>query len=265
MELLAVIILICSLASCTDAIKCFECANNENNCNSGDCEGDWCVARYITKNPFASDHEQRVTKSCETTHPTGFSNDSCVESISPSGRKLACGCRTDYCNDDKAIQKLPVESHDDGGPILVNVTTPIPETSTEASSGGDLVNHTNVQTTGALKCRCDEDEYCVKNECRGGACTTEIFDETGLTSVGGGVRIGARISKGCAAFIPTDVRDKQIKRPTTVTLPNGKKVNTEVTILYCNEGDYCNKAIQGHSVLSLSILLVTFGFLFITA
>lgn len=76
------------------------------------------MARYVTKNPFANDHEQqRIMKSCEKEHPNGFTNDSCVETISPSGRKLSCGCQKDYCNDDKAIQKLPVQSHDDGGPV----------------------------------------------------------------------------------------------------------------------------------------------------
>lgn len=217
------------------------------------------MARYVTKNPFANDGEKRVNKSCEHDHPNGFNNDSCVDSISPSGRKLSCGCRQDYCNDEKAIQKLPVLSLGDGGAAIPgNATWPpiVP-------AGGDLVNHINDQSKGALKCICDEDKFCVNNECRGSACTTEFYGESGAPAASGGKSYGLRVTKGCAAAMPSGLVDNAETKKNTITMPDGTSVETDVRIWYCNNQDYCNNKGERRRFLLVTLFLpLIFTFLF---
>jgi len=229
-------ILISSIISCCAAVKCFRCVNADGDaCNSGQCDGDWCVAKVITRNPFIASEEKRVTKTCESANPNGFNNDSCVSSIDSNGRKLTCGCQRDFCNDDSAMQKLPVVKHE----------------GTEKPPGPKL------------NCVCDENDFCIDNQCKGDACTTKVYDETGTMANGGGVRIGIRVAKGCAAFMPTDLVNSATTTVETVDVPGRKSVQAKVTTVYCNNRDFCNASERSRTALPLFILLVLVIFSFV--
>lgn len=88
------------------SLKCQKCDSTGGDCNTGLCEGVWCIAQ-ISENKAT--RTRTVKKDCASANPAGPNKeDGCVKDAQPDGTEIyRCGCNTaDSCNSETGIARM---------------------------------------------------------------------------------------------------------------------------------------------------------------
>src|SRR4051812_45926768 len=87
------------------SIKCQKCDSAQGDCNTGTCDGVWCVAS-VTENKAT--RSRTIHKDCASASPSGGKEDGCAKDTQPDGAdNYRCGCNSgDNCNSEAGIARM---------------------------------------------------------------------------------------------------------------------------------------------------------------
>uniref|UniRef100_A0A915AZL5 Uncharacterized protein n=1 Tax=Parascaris univalens TaxID=6257 RepID=A0A915AZL5_PARUN len=106
MKLLINLVLLANLADICESVKCLDCVGRD--CMGTFCEGDYCLmANYAPRWGTIEWGEPRVVKGCISGKMLENNIRSHCETVDEFGEEIfTCFCDEDYCNGEKAIQRL---------------------------------------------------------------------------------------------------------------------------------------------------------------